>query len=129
MDGVMVVGATNLPWKLDSAVLRRFQRRIYVPLPNERERAEIFKLYVTDHHCVKDDEFELLSKMTVDYSGSDIKEVANSAMMQVIGELDCKGEPRLVNFNDLKFVINKTKPATTKEYTEKLEKYVAENVK
>ncbi len=40
---VLVLGATNLPWAIDSAVRRRFQKRVYIPLPDIKGRLAIIK--------------------------------------------------------------------------------------
>ena len=39
-----VLGATNLPWNLDEALRRRFEKRIYIPLPEKEQRQELFKI-------------------------------------------------------------------------------------
>ena len=41
---VMVLGATNMPWDLDDALRRRFEKRIYIPLPNEEGREQMFHI-------------------------------------------------------------------------------------
>ena len=45
-EGVLILGATNTPWTLDTAVIRRFQKRIYIPLPDIPAREQLFKLHV-----------------------------------------------------------------------------------
>jgi vacuolar protein-sorting-associated protein 4 len=45
-DGILVLGATNIPWGLDPAVRRRFQKKIYIPLPDIEARHVMFKLNI-----------------------------------------------------------------------------------
>ena len=50
-DNVIVIGATNFPWNIDSAVLRRFGQKVYVPLPSESELVELMQRCVVGELC------------------------------------------------------------------------------
>ena len=71
---VMVLAATNLPWTLDSAFMRRLQRRIYIPLPTAEARESIFDTALAkmkQHTLTKDDAHQLAAS-TEGWSGSDV---------------------------------------------------------
>merc|ERR1712213_303735 len=56
-DGILVLGATNIPWVLDAAIRRRFEKRIYIPLPEEHARTNMFKLNMGETTAkISDDE-------------------------------------------------------------------------
>ena len=80
-DGVLVLGATNAPWHLDSAFLRpgRFDRMIFVPPPDEPARAEIIRI-ISDGKPVSGLDPEALAKRVADFSGADIKAVFEQAI-------------------------------------------------
>ncbi|KAJ1645049.1 Vacuolar protein sorting-associated protein 4 [Dispira simplex] len=83
--GVLVLGATNIPWQLDSAIRRRFEKRIYIPLPDKAGRARMFQLHIGDTPCqlgVRD--LKALALKTEGFSGSDIQVVVRDALMQPI---------------------------------------------
>lgn len=79
-DDVFVVAATNLPWTLDDAFLRRFDRDIYIPLPSEADRAKLFSLYLRDvtSPLLTDLEFHVFSTLTDKFSGDDIRKVCET---------------------------------------------------
>ncbi|CAG8571537.1 740_t:CDS:2 [Funneliformis mosseae] len=83
--GVLVLGATNTPWQLDSAIRRRFEKRIYIPLPESSARAKMFELNVGNTPCTLTvNDYKYLAEMTEGYSGSDIAVVVRDALMQPI---------------------------------------------
>ncbi|KAI0559616.1 microtubule interacting and transport protein [Gracilaria domingensis] len=84
-DGVLLLAATNIPWALDEAMLRRMERRIYIPLPDARARAKMFQLHLgnTPHVLEKDDYMEL-AEQSEGYSGSDIAILCRDALMQPV---------------------------------------------
>lgn len=83
--GVLVMGATNTPWELDDAFRRRFQKRIYIHLPDQQARAGMFKLKITGvSNTISEEEFLELGRVSELYSGSDIKIVSNEALFMPI---------------------------------------------
>jgi SpoVK/Ycf46/Vps4 family AAA+-type ATPase len=78
MDGllvsnVIVIGATNRPFDLDDAVLRRLPCRLLVDLPNQQAREAILKIMLRDETLADDVDLAALAKRTDKYSGSDLK--------------------------------------------------------
>ena len=71
--GVLVLGATNLPWEIDQAVRRRFEKRIYISLPDVESRKAILEYHLgkTPHSLTQED-LESVAESTEQYSGSDI---------------------------------------------------------
>lgn len=89
MDGfgtntnVIVLAATNRADILDKALLRagRFDRQIYVDLPDLNERKEIFKVHLRPIKVTEDLDVEFLAKQTPGFSGADIANVCNEAAL------------------------------------------------
>merc|ERR1712045_625342 len=79
-DGILVLGATNIPWVLDAAIRRRFEKRIYIALPEAQARSNMFKLSMGDTKTtITDKEHQELGLMTDGYSGTDISLVVRDA--------------------------------------------------
>ncbi|XP_055683687.1 vacuolar protein sorting-associated protein 4 [Lutzomyia longipalpis] len=84
-DGILVLGATNIPWVLDSAIRRRFEKRIFIPLPEEHARLVMFKIHLGNTtHCLTENNLKELAKKTEGYSGADISIIVRDALMQPV---------------------------------------------
>ncbi|KAJ3414505.1 Vacuolar protein sorting-associated protein 4 [Chytridiales sp. JEL 0842] len=85
MSGVLVLGATNIPWQLDPAIRRRFEKRIYIPLPDPHARAKMFELHTGTTPCkMQQRDFKNLGNLTEGFSGSDIAVVVRDALMEPV---------------------------------------------
>ena len=78
---VTVVGATNRPWDLDDALRRRFEKRIYIPLPNVDGRRQLFELNLKKVAVDSNLDYDKLIKATDGYSGADISNVCREAAL------------------------------------------------
>lgn len=81
-DLVFVLAATNLPWELDAAMLRRLEKRILVPLPEPEARCAMFEELLPITTASSEISYETMVERTEGYSGSDIRLVCKEAAMQ-----------------------------------------------
>ena len=104
---VMVMGATNLPWDLDDALRRRFEKRVYIPLPNSVGRREMFNINMKGIKVEESIDMDKLVQLTDGYSGADIANVCREAsLMQMRRKLMKTGGK--LNFTAIKLNPSKT---------------------
>ncbi|KAJ3175530.1 hypothetical protein HDU87_006193 [Geranomyces variabilis] len=84
--GVVVLGATNRPFDLDDAILRRMPRRILVDLPNREQREEILRLHLAGEVLDNDLDLAAWATRTEKFSGSDLKNLCIAAALARIRE-------------------------------------------
>src|SRR5215217_4835253 len=117
-----VIGATNKPWTLEAGFLRRFQKRIYVTLPDAASRTNLFSQYTRP--LKKDRIFKCddLAKAAEGYSASDIKDICQAAQLRVVDELfesgkglEATSNPRAITMSDLKEIFKVRKPSISLE--------------
>nr|GMD37672.1 uncharacterized protein LOC109155101 isoform X2 [Ipomoea batatas] len=84
---ILILGATNRPFDLDDAVIRRLPRRIYVDLPDAENRLKILNIILAQENLETNFPFEQLANATEGYSGSDLKNLCIAAAYRPVQEL------------------------------------------
>ena len=116
---IVTIGATNLPWEIDAAMRRRFERRILIGLPDEEARSVMFKIHTkgVDLDSIK---YEELGNLSHGYSGADVALICREALMSPIREMDASGllknkemNPRNPNMKDFKEALKHIKPSVS----------------
>ena len=96
--GVLVLGATNLPWALDPAIRRRFERRIYISLPEYVARLGMLKKGLKENkHTLSEEDFDEFAKRTENFSGSDIAILVRDAVYEPVRRLQTAKKFKMVN--------------------------------
>ncbi|XP_058227754.1 cell division control protein 48 homolog C-like isoform X3 [Rhododendron vialii] len=86
-ERVLVLAATNRPFDLDEAVIRRMPRRFMVNLPDAPNRTKILQVILEKEELSPDVDFDVISRMTDGYSGSDLKNLCVTAAYCPIREI------------------------------------------
>ncbi|MHA1512264.1 MAG: hypothetical protein ACTSRX_11170 [Promethearchaeota archaeon] len=129
---VTLMGATNLPWDIDSAVLRRFEKKIYCGLPTVEGRTKIFELCTKEVEMDDTVDFKELGAISEGYSGSDIATVCREVVMLPVRELDVSGQLtssnndftlRKITREDFINVLENIKPVVSDSEIEKFRKW------
>jgi len=72
---VFVIAATNLPWQIDDAVMRRLSRKIYIPMPNKCARRSMFEQAFSDIPRITPEDLDAFGEKSKNLSGSDISTI------------------------------------------------------
>lgn len=117
-EGILIIGATNVPWHLDTAFRRpgRFDRIIFVPPPDEAGREAIFRLKLEGKPLGKID-YGKLAKKAKGFSGADINAVIDIAVEGILEKAMETGVPKPIETKDLLGGIEKHPPSTTEWFT------------
>ena len=103
-DSIIVMAATNRADILDPALMRpgRFDRQIYVNIPDVKGREEIFKVHSRNKPLSPDINFKSLARLTSGFTGADIENLLNEAAI-----LAARANRKLINMEDISEAINK----------------------
>jgi transitional endoplasmic reticulum ATPase len=115
ISGVIIVGATNVPQLLDSSIMRpgRFDKIIYMPLPDQDGRKLIFKHYLAGLPVSKDIAYDQLANLTARFSPADIKNVCEEVSREVGDAAVAKHEVLVIKMADVMKVLKAIKPSTS----------------
>ena len=123
LHNVTVIAATNRPDILDPALLRpgRFDRIVYVPIPDRDARKEIFKIHLRGRPLAEDVDIDKLAEKTEGYTGADIEAVCNEATILAVREFIQSGknpdEPKdaKIEMKHFEEALKKVKPLSKEE--------------
>eukprot|EP00929_Paragymnodinium_shiwhaense_P094037 TRINITY_DN54407_c0_g1_i1.p1 TRINITY_DN54407_c0_g1~~TRINITY_DN54407_c0_g1_i1.p1 ORF type:complete len:678 (+),score=112.89 TRINITY_DN54407_c0_g1_i1:75-2036(+) len=134
-DKVLLVGATNMPWDIDSAVLRRLPKRLYVPLPGPAARLALLRRQLACHNdasglsgALTAQDLRQIAEQTVDFSGSDLKTLLQEAAMGPVRDAalglrkrsadvqpEALGGPRDISLQDFAAALKRVRPSFDKD--------------
>jgi katanin p60 ATPase-containing subunit A1 len=122
-ERVFLLAASNLPWDLDGALLRRLEKRVIVNLPDQNSRQVMLRKFIANDKQ-KDLDYEYFAKSLEGYSGSDIRLVCKEALMRGVRraieflETQTKIQTKINSNNVLPINTNKIELITSEDFTE-----------
>ncbi len=117
-DGVLVIGATNAPWDVDSALRRagRFSKLIYFPEPDKKTRAGVIRLNLKNRPVSKRLNIGRIARMTEGYSNADLAALCDAAASVPWREALKTGRERPITFADFRKAMKEAKSSLPQWY-------------
>ncbi|CAJ0956944.1 unnamed protein product, partial [Mesorhabditis belari] len=136
-DRILVIGATNRPYELDDAILRRFPKRIMLGLPDEKARHAIIFNTLKKHNAdkgIRDRDLRYIASVTKGYSNSDLVNLCKEAAMVPVRRL---GKDQLrtttqhglrpIEVSDFEEALRVIKPSTNGNHLQKMLDFTAQS--
>lgn len=113
-QGVLILGATNVPWSVDSAFLRpgRFDRFLFVPPPDRSARETILRLHLEGRPSQDSVDISYLAKNSAGFSGADLRHLVETAADHAIEATLAQGAEVPIEDDHLKAALREIKPTT-----------------
>jgi len=121
----MLLAATNVPSKIDEAILRpgRFDRLIYIPLPEFEARKQI-TIKMIDNIPIEDDlDLDMIASITEGFSGADLKGLVESTKTYAIERTLDTGDVSVISNEDFLTAMEGRTPSTTRKLMKEYEKF------
>lgn len=122
---LLLLGATNRPWDIDSAAMRsgRFSQKIYLPLPDAPARKFMIEKNMKGVPVAKDFDIDRIVEQTEMYSGADIEELCDRAKDEPLLKAIATDSVILVTNKDFDDVLEKIPPSVTEKELKQFEEY------
>jgi SpoVK/Ycf46/Vps4 family AAA+-type ATPase len=118
-DGVLILGATNVPWAVDPAFRRpgRFDRVIFVPPPDREARQSILQLHLKERPLAGDVDLASLARRTGGYSGADLENLVETAADMAIARSLETNDEQPIRMAELEQALQELRPTTSEWLT------------
>jgi transitional endoplasmic reticulum ATPase len=122
---ILLMGATNVPWQLDPAILRpgRFDEKVYIPLPDLAGRRAMLEMYLAKRPVADDVDADALATRLDGYSGADIKYLCDRAATIPFLKSVASGEEGQITKAIFDDVLSDTPPSVTDEMLKRFEEW------
>ncbi len=122
-QSVLFMGATNVPWQLDPAVLRpgRFDEKVYIPLPDKPARRRMLEIYLKNRPISAEVDLATLAEELNGYSGADIKYICDRAAVIPFLQSVASGEDGQITREILQDIIRETRPSVSSDSLRRFE--------
>ena len=126
--GLLFIGATNVPWELDDAIIRpgRFDEKIHIPLPDYAAREQILKLSLRVIKRKDVIDTAILAQKLEGFSGADIKYMCEKASDIAYIEAKQTGNKRSVTQQDFEKILTTVKPSVSRKSVVRYEQWLTE---